>query len=238
VDPKAREIAKDLARRSGMTLGEWLNTMIMDDEDDGVQPLPRRPHAAEMFDRRGRSRRLDDAYEPEGRGYGRDEETLQRVAASVEAIAARLEAAERRSTIAIQGVDQAVAGLVRKMESQDQQAGQYGRRIDDISEELKEGHKRLRRFEQDAGPKTAETIGKVEQALGGLAGRLYDIEERQRSGPMEVRKRPSRVGKADARGKTDSAGSGACSSQAVTAAASGSTIRMQAPPDAERETST
>ncbi|OYX55741.1 MAG: hypothetical protein B7Y86_12375 [Brevundimonas subvibrioides] len=205
IDPKAREVAKDLARRSGMTLGEWLNTMIMDDEDDGVQPLPRRPHAAETFDRRGRSRRLDDAYEPESRSYGRDDETLQRVAASVDAIAARLEAAERRSTIAIQGVDQAVSGLVRRMEAQDQQAGQYGRRIDDISDELKEGHKRLRRFEQDVGPQTVETIAKVEQAVGGLAGRLYDIEERQRSGLNEVRQRLDGVEKADVRGKTDTA---------------------------------
>ena len=30
IDPKAREIAKDLARRSGMTLGDWLNQMIID----------------------------------------------------------------------------------------------------------------------------------------------------------------------------------------------------------------
>lgn len=49
IDPKAREVAKDLARRSGMTLGEWLNTMIMDDVDDEeiVVPLFRRAHAAE-----------------------------------------------------------------------------------------------------------------------------------------------------------------------------------------------
>ena len=32
IDPKAREIAKDLARRSGMTLGQWLNAMIADQE--------------------------------------------------------------------------------------------------------------------------------------------------------------------------------------------------------------
>jgi len=184
IDPKAREIAKDLARRSGMTLGEWLNSMIMEDgdEDEGYTPLPRRPHAAEMFDRRGRSRRLDDA-------YAGNDEIAHRLSASVDAIAARLEAAERRSTVAIQGVDQAVSGLVRRLEAADQDGRQYGRRIDDIAEELREGHRRLRKFEQEVGPKTAESFGKVETGLGALAGRLYDIEERQRSGVNELRQR-------------------------------------------------
>jgi localization factor PodJL len=200
IDPKAREVAKDLARRSGMTLGEWLNSMIMEDGDDdaGVQPLPRRPHASEIFERRGRSRRLDDAYEAEDRSWrAGSDDTLQRVAASVDAIAARLEAAERRSTIAIQGVDQAVSGLVRRMEAQDQQAGQYGRRIDDIADELKEGHRRLRAFEREVGPKSAESLSKVEQALGAMAGRLYDIEERQRTGLIETRQRLDGFDKTD-----------------------------------------
>src|SRR5690606_27983736 len=111
IEPKAREIAKDLARRSGMTLGEWLNTIIMEDGDDdegGFTPLSRRPHAADSIDRRGRSRRVEDAY-----GVGEDQ--IQRPGASIDAMAARLEAAERRSTIAIQGVDQAVSGLVRRL---------------------------------------------------------------------------------------------------------------------------
>ena len=33
IDPKTREIAKDLARRSGMTLGEWLSHVIAEDND-------------------------------------------------------------------------------------------------------------------------------------------------------------------------------------------------------------
>jgi len=194
IEPKAREIAKDLARRSGMTLGEWLNTIIMEDGDDdegGFTPLSRRPHAAESIDRRGRSRRVDDAY-----GSGANEDQLQRLGASIDAIAARLEAAERRSTIAIQGVDQAVSGLVRRLEGQDQTGKAYGRRIDDIAEELREGHKRLRRFEQEIGPQTAETFGKVETTMGALAGRLYDIEERQRSSVNELRQRMEAVEKA------------------------------------------
>ena len=84
IEPRAREIAKDLARRSGMTLGEWLNTMIMEDGDDeeGVVPLSRRPHAADSYERRSRSRRVDDAYG--------SEEPSQRLSASIDAIAGRL----------------------------------------------------------------------------------------------------------------------------------------------------
>lgn len=192
IDPKAREIAKDLARRSGMTLGEWLNSMIIEDgEEEGYTPLPRRAHAVDSFERRGRSRRVDDAY-----GGAGGEDTLQRVAASVEALAARLEASERRAQVAIQGVDQAVAGVVRRLDEQTVGERAWGRRIDDISEELKEGHKRLRRFETETGPKTAETFGKVETTLGALAGRLYDMEERQRSSVNELRQRMESVEKA------------------------------------------
>lgn len=191
IEPKAREIAKDLARRSGMTLGEWLNTMILEDgdDDDGVVPLGRRTHAAAAFERRGRSRRLDDA-------YGTGETEWDRLGASIDAIAARLEASEQRSTLAIQGVDQAVTGLVRRLDSQDQNGKTYGRRIDDIAEELREGHRRLRQFEQQVGPQTTEAFGKVETAVGALAGRLYDIEERQRSGANELRQRMEAVEKA------------------------------------------
>jgi localization factor PodJL len=42
IDPKAREVAKDLARRSGMTLGEWLNQVILEDEAP-VEDAPRYP---------------------------------------------------------------------------------------------------------------------------------------------------------------------------------------------------
>ncbi|MEY3292898.1 MAG: hypothetical protein RJB12_669 [Pseudomonadota bacterium] len=193
IEPKAREIAKDLARRSGMTLGEWLNTIILEDSDDdegGFTPLSRRAHAADSIDRRGRSRRMDDAY-----GSGVSEDQLHRLGASIDAIAARLEAAERRSTVAIQGVDQAVTGLVRQLEGQDETGRASSRRIDDIAEELREGHRRLRRFEQEVGPQTAETFGKVETTLGVLASRLYDIEERQRSSVNELRQRMDGVEK-------------------------------------------
>ncbi|MFN3838495.1 MAG: hypothetical protein ACK4MI_12355 [Brevundimonas sp.] len=189
IDPKAREVAKDLARRSGMTLGEWLNSMIMEDEDEGYATLPRRGTAADSYERRSRSRRLDDAYDfPEDAGH--------RISASIDVIAARLEAAERRSTAAIQGVDQAVAGLMRRLDGQDVETQGHARRIDDIAEELREGHRRLRAFERDTGPVTQEGFAKVETSLGALSGRLYEIEERQRLGVNDLRERMEAVEKA------------------------------------------
>ena len=193
IDPKAREVAKDLARRSGMTLGEWLNTMIMDDEEEAASPTlaPRRSSVSDIFEPRRRQRRYEDAYGD----HGGSDETLQRVAASVDAIAARLEAAERRSTVAIQGVDQAVSGLVRRLDGQDALAKTHARRIDDIAEELREGHRRLRTFESEVGPDTKKTFGKVETSVAALASRLYDIEERQRDGVNELRARMEAVEK-------------------------------------------
>nr|WP_205570746.1 hypothetical protein [Brevundimonas naejangsanensis] len=181
IDPKAREIAKDLARRSGMTLGEWLNSMIMDEPDedeDGVATLPRRSPIPDPYDRRSRARRLDDAYaEPD----------LGRRGASLEVIAERLEAAERRSTVAIQGIDQAVAGLVRRLEAQDKADAAQARRLDDIAEEVREGHRRLRRLEQDASSR--DGLDKLDAALTAISTRLYELDERQRAGVSDLRDR-------------------------------------------------
>ena len=48
IDPKAREAAKDLARRSGMTLGEWLNQVILEDGplEESIVAAPRAPEPA------------------------------------------------------------------------------------------------------------------------------------------------------------------------------------------------
>ncbi|MFZ5672026.1 MAG: peptidoglycan-binding protein [Pseudomonadota bacterium] len=42
IDSEAREAAKHAARRSGMTLGEWLNTVIREQADDGEPQQPQR----------------------------------------------------------------------------------------------------------------------------------------------------------------------------------------------------
>ncbi|WP_240623317.1 hypothetical protein [Brevundimonas lutea] len=190
IDPKAREIAKDLARRSGMTLGDWLNQVILEDGDDEVIPLPRRGAMDPGHERRGRSRRLDDAYP---RLNDEREDAYHRLTAQLDALAARLEGAEHRSTLAIAGVDQAVTGIVRRLDGEEEAATEQKARLDEIADELRAGHRRLRQMEDRVGPETEAGFKKVETAIGSVTGRLYDIEERQRLALGEIRQRVDQV---------------------------------------------
>jgi len=64
IDPHAREVAKDLARREGMTLGEWLNRMIVEQGGDPIdipqaaaEPVPLEPSVRGLLGRVERSER-------------------------------------------------------------------------------------------------------------------------------------------------------------------------------------
>ena len=91
IDPKAREIAKDLARRSGLTLGDYLNRVILDGS-----PIDRPPPAPDV------GAALDD---------------LGGVREALGALGARVSSAEHRSTLAISGIDQTVLGLLSRLEN-------------------------------------------------------------------------------------------------------------------------
>ncbi len=43
IQPAAREAAKEAARRHGMTLGQWLNHVIMDSNEEQAEPIARQP---------------------------------------------------------------------------------------------------------------------------------------------------------------------------------------------------
>lgn len=64
IDAKAREVAKELAHRSGMTLGEWLNQMILKGED--VDAAIRRERQRTARDPAPRARRAPEPVYGEG----------------------------------------------------------------------------------------------------------------------------------------------------------------------------
>jgi localization factor PodJL len=187
IDPKAREIAKDLARRSGMTLGEWLNQMILEDpEDDGVvTPIGRR--ATGEAERRARLRRTDDAEADLG---------LERVSRALESLTARIETAERRSSQAIGGVDQAVAGLLARLETSERGQAGAAQKIEAVAAHLRaeQGRlaDRLRRVESEAvGPRSVEAVRALESAMGKLANQMVENDGRTRADVAAIGRRVS-----------------------------------------------
>src|ERR1700757_572811 len=137
IDPKAREIAKDLARRSGMTLGEWLNQMILDDAEE--ESAARKP-AFVGSERRARLRSVEGglSMDAEARDAG-----LERVTRALEGLAQRIEAAELRSTQAIGGVDRAVAGLLGRLETAERGQGAVALQFERAAHELRADQARV-----------------------------------------------------------------------------------------------
>ena len=165
IDPKAREIAKDLARREGLTLGDWLNRMI--EESGGIPEAGEEPppFAAEELDRlRQTMDRLDT----------------------------RVDAAERRSTLAISGIDQTVLGLLSRLETAEREQVQVSARFEGVLQEIQETQaqttERLARAEEAAAqPRSIEALRALETALGKVAAHLYDSETRTRESLGEMR---------------------------------------------------
>jgi localization factor PodJL len=156
IHPKAREIAKDHARRSGMTLGEWLNRVILDDEEGEAPVRPRL------------------VAQP---GEGGAE--LARVAAALERLTDRVEASETRTGLAVTGVEHAVREALARIEATERENLAFVARVDGVGGEQAKLAERLRQMEAEAaGPRSSEALRAIEQAVASTAAQVYEIEAR------------------------------------------------------------
>lgn len=181
IDPKAREVAKDLARRSGMTLGEWLNRMII--EGDGQAPEPRL--AGDETPNRAYLEIVKEDAPPRIEIAEHPADEVGRVALALDRLTQRIEAAEGRNAAAITGIDHSVRdALARLGQSEREQiavAARFEGAVDELKTEQTRAIERLRRIENEAaGPRSAEALRALEGALGKVAGHLYEGEARTR----------------------------------------------------------
>ena len=189
INPRAREIAKDLARKDGMTLGEWINRLIR--EDEGAPASLSEPASGPTVIETPR-RAAEAPARLEAVGHPADE--VGRVASALDALSERIEAAERRQTGALSGIDRSVRGALDRLDLADREQIQVAARFEGLADEIKtdqaRASERLRRLEQDAaGPRSAEAIQTLESALGKLAARLYEDEARTQEALAELRAR-------------------------------------------------
>ena len=220
IDPKAREAAKDLARRSGMTLGEWLNRMIL--EEDG----PEEVSSQSFFDRpRGPApgsepaiKRFEAADHPAddmGRVVGamddltrrmeaaetrapRQAADMERVAGAMDDLARRIEVAEARAAEAIREVDGRVRAALGRIESAERDKVAVASRFEGLADEIGGGHsklvERVQQLEREAaGPRSVEALRSLETALGKVANHLYEADSRSRQRMADVEVKLERV---------------------------------------------
>ncbi|HKP78684.1 MAG TPA: Localization factor PodJS, partial [Phenylobacterium sp.] len=169
IDPKAREVAKDLARRSGMTLGEWLNRVILEDD------VPEEVTAEAQFGDRALR-----AQAPRLRAISGSAQTLStppdlaRVAHALDRLTDRIEASETRTGLAINGVEHSVRQALARIETAEREQHVAAARLEGVLAEAsaEQDHfaERLRRLESEAGggPRSIEALRLIEARLSRI----------------------------------------------------------------------
>jgi hypothetical protein len=167
VDPDTRETAKVLAQRSGMTLGQWLQTMISgqdepesslfrDIDGEGLSPLAAIVRRLEAHDRR---------YHGNSDQRRRREEKTVSVSASV--LARHIRASEARMADLIERV------IRRQEESETHIAALVDAMVDDFAGRQAEARQAASRPAQARGPAAADwTAEELEHRLAAMAADL------------------------------------------------------------------
>jgi len=174
IDPKAREVAKELARRSGMTLGEWLNRVILEDD------LPEEIASEDQF---GARWRRPDSETPKSQmstppiispPMGARTDELGRIAFALDRLTDRIEASETRTGLAISGVEHSVRHAMARIETAEREHMAVATRFDAAAERLEaeqaRAAERLRQVEEEAGPRSSEALAMLEARISQAEG--------------------------------------------------------------------
>lgn len=168
VDDRARAIAKEKARLKGITLGDYINNLLLEGHSEaGPRDLPRYPDPRQP-------QTYADPHYGDPRGYN-DPTRPQ----ALDGLAQRIEAVEARSTLAITGIDQSVLGLLARLETTENSTAAMTAEVERMIDELRETHEvltgKVSALEtDDSGQRSLESMKALEDALGKLATHVYE----------------------------------------------------------------
>lgn len=180
IDQRARDAAREAAMAEGITLGEYLNRLLMAAEDTEYNEVRNPYYEGPSYSGSG-YRGAPRQPRPDPRHDSRYD-TRPDPAQVLERLSRRIEATEARSTLAITGIDHTVLGLVARLENTEQTSAAIAGHVEGVIEELRGTHEALqakvRRLEQDeTGKDNLETLKALESALGKLATHVYEEAE-------------------------------------------------------------
>ncbi|MEL6829144.1 MAG: peptidoglycan-binding protein [Pseudomonadota bacterium] len=156
IDDRAREVAKEQARLKGITLGDYINELLL----YGHSEAGPRDQSGELLGHASVSPADPDA-------------------PSLDGLAQRIEAVEARSTLAITGIDQSVLGMLSRLESSERNTADLATNVDDLISELRDTHSALiEKVEQlettGDNKENLDALKALERALGKLASHVYE----------------------------------------------------------------
>lgn len=181
IDERAREAARLAARQRGMTLGEYLNDLLIEEPEAARAARPK-PTAeasyAEDMPQRMTSR-------------------LTEMPGSADALARltqRIEAVEAKSALAITGIDQSVIGLVRRLENAEAGNIEVVGHVDHVLDDVRKTHEALQGKiaeleSDDTATRSLEALRSLEGALGKLAAHVYEENELAQSESEAIKAR-------------------------------------------------
>ena len=157
IDPKARSIARDRAQRQGVTLGQYLNSLLLED-DSGL---------------------IEDVQIAETSPRGANAGDLRRMSSEIDLLSRKLEEAQARSARAVSGLDKSILSLMGKMEATGKaQLGgleRVTRAMAEIESTQTALRSRIDTLETDSGGgPTIQALKTLESSLEHLAQTLQD----------------------------------------------------------------
>lgn len=206
IEPEAREAAKQAARRAGVTLGAWLNQIIMDGGTDEVgapngdvslKPGPQ----TQSFGQSAFGQSVFSQPEPHV--------DLAPVAEAVREIVTRVEQSERRTQDLARRLEQSVGSLAERLEHSERLAERQAehhvenampdpraldpleRKIQMLSERLEEAERgRISGGARRGGSDGAQTqqIQSLEKAVGAVVDHLETAERRNDESLVDIRR--------------------------------------------------
>jgi localization factor PodJL len=172
IDPKVREAAREAAARQGMSLGEYLNQALASGQLGGgsSQATPQTPQQPPLRQPRPRSYGLHSDYEADDDwnvgGANRPADPAR--------LAQRIEAIERRTQLAVTGLDRAVStidrsvlGLAARIEDAEAASSEAAERISDALEQFR-----------SAGDTLSGRLQRAEHAFNGATADISGVKER------------------------------------------------------------
>ncbi|MBR9824200.1 MAG: hypothetical protein GYB36_00165 [Alphaproteobacteria bacterium] len=168
IDPRARARAKSAARREGLTLGEWLNRVILDDGENPDLPAQDWDDALEAF---------PGFSETSGAANDVDDRLIR---AMITRLSTRIEESEEASQKTLSDLDRAISQLasniVKSTQKQSEKLNAADQQFADVKRSQSELAARLRSLESETGGSSPDQVKAIETTLMKLARRVYEHE--------------------------------------------------------------